>query len=170
MPFLTAINSILKKNRGLFVYLKWPPTAYMQYHNFPLGATALTILDFLVFLLCFFLLGRRHDGSEWHDSSDVGSLQDTQVCVLVICGTEHTSAHLALDLWCLWNIGCWEILTIGADTHWFYKLEHVSADYKHECAHKHIHPTSRRLSHNNPSATRNTSPRIVAVPFLNISL
>lgn len=60
------------------------------------GSSAPSFPCFRLFLASVFpLLGCRHDGSEWNDSTHVGGLQDTQVCVLEICGTERKYGHLA---------------------------------------------------------------------------
>lgn len=53
------------------------------------------------------MTGCRHDGSERHDSSDVGGLQDTQVCMITAeqkenIGQNSTEAHVQTQAGFCW--------------------------------------------------------------------
>lgn len=82
--------------------------------------------------------GCGHDGSERHDSSDVGGLQDTQVCMFEMCVSVHNMLMLlqlfdellflndAVEL--NQETDAWKKSEIQTP---MYKLEHVSADCSH---------------------------------------
>lgn len=92
-------------------------------------------------LLCLSSLsGCRHDGSERHDSSNVGGLQDTQVCESA--STRNVTVKLNVGQITISNqdTDFWRKVWHTAEVHLklMYKLEHVSAD----CSQPHTHTPS----------------------------